>query len=208
MKKIVALMSLIVAVAGMAFAQQGSTANKCYVFTLNGVDCLQLSKKFMMKPPAGSIYDRVVKSGTNDFVMVEYTLYKKNKKIGYAYVENGKLSGVIIYEGEVLLANGFKLNGLLKDAFSLGNIDAEMYYDNMVDDYVYTVEFKGVKLGLSDFGLSDAGNKKQQELVIKQDKWSETADGSDQPTEKLDARDFKEGCKVDYFCAGVCQLYW
>ena len=208
MKKIVALISLFVAVAGIAFAQQGSTANKCYVFTNNGVDCLQISKKFMMEPPAGSIYDRAVKGGTNDFGMVDYILYKKNKKIGDAYVENGKLSGVMIYEGEVQLDNGFKLNGLLKDAFSLGIIDAEMYYDDMENDYIYAVEFKGVKFGLSDFGLSDAGNKKQQELVIKQDKWSETSDGSDQPTEKLDAGDFKEGCKVVNFCVGVCQLYW
>ena len=208
MKKIVALMTYLLAVAVMAFAQDGSSASKNYVITEKGVDCLQLQKKFLLKPPAGSIYDRAVKGGTNDFGMVNYTLYKKNKKNGEAYVESGMLSGVMIYEGAVQLDNGFKLGGLLKDAFSLGNIDAVMYFDDMDYDYVHTVDYNGVRFGLSDDGLSDLGNKKQQKLKIKQDKWSETGDGSDQPMEKLDVSDFKEGCKVVYFCAGVCQLYW
>lgn len=208
MKKIVTFLSLIVAVAGIAFAQQGSTAKKSYVINEQGVDCLQLNKKFLLKPPAGSIYDRAVKGQTNDFGMVDYTLYKNNKKIGDAYVESGMLSGVMLYECEIQLDNGFKLNGLLKDAFSLGDIDAYMYFDDMEYDYVYPVSYKGVSFGLSEYNLSDSGNKKLQKLKIKQDKWSESGDGSDQPMEKLDAGDFKEGCKVVNFCMGVCHLYW
>ena len=73
MKKIVTFLSLIVAFAGIAFAQQGSTAKKSYVINEQGVDCLQLHKKFLLKPPAGSIYDRAVKGQTNDLTQ-EYKL--------------------------------------------------------------------------------------------------------------------------------------
>lgn len=57
MKKRLLFMLLFVGVAGFALAQQNATAKKNYVIGEKGVDCLQFQKKFLMKPPAGSIYD-------------------------------------------------------------------------------------------------------------------------------------------------------
>lgn len=216
MKKIITLALLLATLAAAASAQKPATkkapaktaaapaTEKTYTFTDKGVDLLVMGQKLRLQPPAGSFYDRAVKTHVNDFGTIYYDLKKKGKTIGWVAVSEGKVAGIHIKAKNVQLSNGIKVGDLLTDVLDKEGVSAGMMY-NMMDEYTETfIHFNDVEIyPAAGDQLSASGEKKKEELEKKTAAWDPFESNSEQPNATLTKEDFVPGITVGELAIGI-----
>ena len=180
-----------------------TAVEKTYILTDKGVDVLVFDQKLQLQPPAGSVYDRAVKTSVNDYNVVFYDLKKNGKKIGQASVSEGKVAGLYIDAKNVQLDNGIKVGDRLSDVLEKPGVTAKMWYNFMDGFCEITISYNGITIhetGSSTGVLSAVGEKKMASVEKKAESWDFD---QPQPEANLTKEDFMEGLTVGGFGMGI-----
>ena len=193
----------------------GERQQKVYVMTATGVDNLQLGKRLVKQPKAGSFYDRVRFESQDECGQKYYTLYAKNKAIGTVItsVENKveQIVSISVTGNNVRLENGLAVGMSIGEAIASGKVSAFMDYNFAEGGVDMSVAVVGVEIALVyDYDiLSDAGGALSSQLEKRSNDDPSTytkkrPDGSEEITLKtsMDASHFKADAVIKGFSVG------
>lgn len=194
MKRIIVLAFLLTTFIGMNYAQT-KKHSQTFILTEKGVSALQLDKKFVTKPQAGSVYDAAVKIDRG-----LYQLKKGGKEIGNAVVSGGKLLGFTIYATNVELENGVKIGMPFTEAIQKEGVEAGFeIFASPGDEWVdMSIRCKNIKI--EGASVSESGQKVIEKINARREAGTFDYDNPNFP--QLTPEHINKSAKVESFHVG------